>query len=111
MKTLKYISKANKLIVCCYDSPKEALLYVFSYFLAGKFYGLKYTSCYIWEKGGKYFTENEEDYHSKEVWENEGYNVYDVVKMKSYTKTYKSQKPDETLTGFMFNKEKFFDFA
>jgi len=111
MKTMKYLSATDKVAICCYDSPKEALLYVFSYFLAAKFYGSQYTSCYIWEKNGQYFTEVEESYHGKELWIKEGYQVYDVVKLKSYTKTYKSQKPDETLTGFMFNKDKYFDLA
>lgn len=111
MKTLKYLSDTDKVTICCFDSPKEALLCIISYFVEGKFYGSKFTSGYIWEKDGKFYTESEDKYTSKKVWEKEGYNVYDVVKMKSYTRTFKSQRPDETLTGFMFNKEKYYNLA
>ncbi len=90
-----------------FDTPQQALLDVFADLLECGYtdsYGVKY----IWEKDGKFYTEVGGNYHSAEKWRILGFTTYDIVEIKTYTRTYYDNTKKEELTGFMFRGEKFF---
>ena len=96
----------NRFAMLEYTSPKEALLQVFSFLLnegKTKNYGIYY----IWAKDDKYYTELSGAYHSVDLWRNMEYRTYDIVEIKNYKRKYADK--EETLTGFMFHGNKFFD--